>query len=459
MIYNSFKETVARHNLIQEGDSILVALSGGPDSVCLLHLLHRYSKEKNLKIYAAHLNHKLRGLDAFLDSLYVMKLCEKLSIPSFIKVIDVHDYCRLNKMSIEDGARKLRYEVFDEIRLRLDIDKVAIGHNKNDQAETIIMRMMRGTGLLGMRGIEYKRDEYIIRPILDIERKDIEEYCKQHELSPQIDKTNLEDIYSRNKIRLNIIPYMEKEFNENVISNIVRLSENIKIDSDFIESEVEKSFKSVANEYEDGVYVFVDLLKNLHLSIKSRLIFKAIEKVLGDTKSIEKVHIDDVLNFEADNKVGKKLNLPRGIFVYRFSDYIMITKNEIVKKDVEYEVNIQPGKDVYIKELDKTFISHIVDITDFDPTKIENNTQYVDFSKINDNITLRNRHQGDKIVLRGGTKKIKELFIGAKIPKEQRSYVPLLLEGDRVLSVVGHRVSVDYMIDENTEKVLLFSLI
>ena len=457
-IYNRFLSTIQKNNMIKDGESVLVALSGGPDSVCLLHMLNRLSKEKNLKVYAAHLNHMIRGLDAFLDSLYVMKLCEKMDIPCFIKAIDVIGYCKENKMGVEDGARKLRYEIFEEIRTRLGIDRIAIGHNKNDQAETVLMRLMRGTGLSGMRGIEYIRDGYIIRPILDIEREDIEKYCQVNNLSPQIDKSNLEDVYSRNKIRLKILPYMKKESNENVISNIVRLSENIKMDSDFIEQEVDECFSSVCDTYEDGTYIFVDLLKNLHPSIKTRLVIRSIQKELGDTNSIDRKHIEDVLSLISDDKIDKRLNLPRGLHAYRYRDYILITKKIKEEKNIEYDVVINPNEEVYIKEIDKTFISKIVDKKDFEPEKLEEGVYYVDFSKIKSNIRLRNRHQGDKIVLKGGTKKIKELFIGLKIPREKRNLVPLLLDGDKVISVLGYRVGSDYMIDENTEKILVFQL-
>lgn len=458
MIYERFKETVEKNNLIDDGESVLVAVSGGPDSVCLLHMLHRLSKEKNLKIYSAHLNHKIRGLDAFLDSLYVMKLCKKLEIIPFIKVVDVVEYCRQNKLGIEDGARKIRYEMFDEIRERLGIDKVAIGHNKNDQAETVLMRMMRGTGLSGLRGIEYKRDGYIIRPILDIERKDIERYCEENNLSPQIDKSNLEDVYTRNKIRLNILPYMKKEFNENVVSNIVRLSENIKVDSDFIEEEVDGYYNSVCDVYEDGTYIFVDLLGGLHQAIKSRIILRAVSSQLGDVNSIDKKHIDEVISLINKDKINKRINLPRGIIVYRHKDYIMITNKEVVEKNIEYDIEVAIGQDLYIDEIDKTFRAEVVDISEFDREKLDRDVQYVDFSKINNTIRLRNRHQGDKIVLRGGSKKIKEFFIGMKIPREKRSQVPLMVDGEKIVSILGYRISSEYMVDEGTEKVLIFTL-
>ena len=458
MVYEEVLKTVKENNLIAENEGVVVALSGGPDSVCLLHVLHRMSGEMNLKIYAAHLNHKIRGLEAYMDSLYVMKLCEELQIPCFIRAIDVPKYCSDNKLGLEDGARKLRYEIFDEIREKVGADKIAIGHNKNDQAETVLMRIMRGTGLQGLRGIEYKRDGGIIRPILDISREDIEKYCEENNLTPRIDRTNLEAIYSRNKIRLKILPYMKEEFNENIVGSIVRMSNNIKVDSDYIDSQAEKAYGEICRKYEDGVYMFVGSLEEEHEAIKTRLVINAIREVLGDVNSIDKKHIDDVLNLMEKNKIGKKINLPRGLYAYRFNDYILITLKEINYENLEYTYEIEPGTEVYIAELGKTFKSKIVDIGDFNAENLGKNVQYIDFKKINGNITLRNRHQGDKIILRGGTKKIKELFIGMKIPREERSFVPLIVNEGNIVSVCGYRISANYLVDENTEKILEFTL-
>lgn len=458
MVYEEVLKTVKENNLIEENEGIVVALSGGPDSVCLLHVLNRMSKEMNLKIYAAHLNHKIRGLDAYMDSLYVMKLCEQLQIPCFIRAIDVPKYCSENKLGLEDGARKLRYEIFNEIREKVGADKIAIGHNKNDQAETVLMRIMRGTGLQGLRGIEYKRKDGIIRPILDISRYEIEKYCKENELNPRIDGTNLEAIYSRNKIRLKILPYMKEEFNENIVGSIVRMSNNIKIDSNYINEQVEKSYENTCAKYEDGVYLFVDILKDEHEAIQNRLVIKSIKEVLGDVNSIDKKHIEDVLSLMGENKSGKKINLPRGMYAYRFNDYILITLKEINYENIEYSYEIKPNTEVYIAEIGKTFKSKVLDIRDFNADNIGENVQYLDFSKIKGNITLRNRHQGDKIILRGGTKKIKELFIGMKIPREERSFVPLIVNEGNIVSVCGYRISADYLVDENTEKILEFTL-
>jgi tRNA(ile)-lysidine synthase len=458
MVYDRMKQTVLDHQLIEDGDGIVVGLSGGPDSVCLLHTLYRLSKEKKLKIYAVHLNHMIRGLDAFLDSLYVMKLCQSLYIPCFIRTIDVPKYCQENKLGLEDGARRLRYQVFSEVRDRLGAKKIAIGHNKNDQAETILMRIMRGTGLQGLRGIEYKRKDGVIRPILDIDRESIETYCMEHKLLPRIDSSNLEPIYSRNKIRLKILPYMKSEFNDNIVDSIVRMGDSLRVDSDYINFQVDKIAEYAVKTYKDGSYIFVDYIKDAHPAIKTRIVIRAIRNLLGNVTSIEKKHIDEVLDLMPGEKRYKKIDLPRGLHAYRFADYILMSQKEIKVEDVEYDYKINPGTDQYIEEIDKTLKTRLISQNDFDRSNFKSGKQYLDFDKIKDHIRLRNRRQGDKIKLLGGTKKVKDLFIGLKVPREERSFVPFVVNNDTVVSIYGYRINVDYKVDDDTKRILEISI-
>lgn len=458
MVYDRIKKTILDHKLIEDGDGIVVGLSGGPDSVCLLHSLYRLSKEKKIKIYAVHINHMIRGLDAFLDSLYVMKLCQSLYIPCFIKAIDVVKYCQENKLGLEDGARKLRYQIFSEVKDRMGASKIAIGHNKNDQAETILMRIMRGTGLQGLRGIEYSRLDGVIRPILDLDRQAIEDYCLEHKLLPRIDRTNLEPIYSRNKIRLKILPYMKSEFNDNIIESIVRMGDSLRLDSDYINLQVDKLAEYAVKAYNDSSYIFIDYLKDVHQAIKTRLVILAIRKQLGNVTSIEKKHIDEILDLLPKEKCYKKIDLPRGLHAYRFADYILISQKEIKQEEFEYDYKIEIGIDKYIKEIDKTLRTRLISQSDFDRSKFKSGRQYLDFDKIRGQIRLRNRRQGDKIKLLGGTKKVKDLFIGLKVPREERTFVPFLVKDDTILSIYGYRINVDYKVDDDTKRILEISI-
>ncbi|WP_074116346.1 tRNA lysidine(34) synthetase TilS [Clostridioides difficile] len=455
MIFDKVLSTINKHNLIQKGDKIVLGLSGGPDSVCLLHVLNRLKKDFNIEIYAAHLNHQIRGIEAQKDALYVSKLCEDMGIIFFVKSINVPKYCENEGLSLEEGARKLRYEMFYEIKDKIKANKIAIGHNLNDQAETVMMRIMRGTGLKGLKGIDYIRDNCIIRPILDVERNEIEEYCEAYNLNPRIDKTNLENIYTRNKIRLDLLPYMKDNFNSNVIESIVRMSNSLKSDNDYIEKEAEAKFREVSNIKEKGfVEINLDDFVCLHDAIKVRVLRNSIKHILRDTNFVDQRHIEDIMSLEDNSKVNKMLTLPRNIFVYRKKDSIILTNEEIVNEEIEFYYNVPSNGFIKIKELKQIIETQVMSIDRYKSMKLDNSSKGFDFNKVKGGIVIRSRRQGDKIKLAMGSKKVKDLFIDLKIPREERCKIPIITDSEGIICVGDYKISENYKIDENTKEVL-----
>ena len=455
MIFDKVLSTINKHNLIQKGDKIVLGLSGGPDSVCLLHVLNRLKKDFNIEIYAAHLNHQIRGIEAQKDALYVSKLCEDMGIIFFVKSINVPKYCENEGLSLEEGARKLRYEMFYEIKDKIKANKIAIGHNLNDQAETVMMRIMRGTGLKGLKGIDYIRDNCIIRPILDVERNEIEEYCEAYNLNPRIDKKNLENIYTRNKIRLDLLPYMKDNFNSNVIESIVRMSNSLKSDNDYIEKEAEAKFREVSNIKEKGfVEINLDDFVCLHDAIKVRVLRNSIKHILGDTNFVDQRHIEDIMSLEDNSKVNKMLTLPRNIFVYRKKDSIILTNEEIVNEEIEFYYNVPSNGFIKIKELKQIIETQVMSIDRYKSMKLDNSSKGFDFNKVKGGIVIRSRRQGDKIKLAMGSKKVKDLFIDLKIPREERCKIPIITDSEGIICVGDYKISENYKIDENTKEVL-----
>ncbi|EQE00650.1 tRNA(Ile)-lysidine synthetase [Clostridioides difficile CD3] len=455
MIFDKVLSTINKHNLIQKGDKIVLGLSGGPDSVCLLHVLNRLKKDFNIEIYAAHLNHQIRGIEAQKDALYVSKLCEDMGIIFFVKSINVPKYCENEGLSLEEGARKLRYEMFYEIKDKIKANKIAIGHNLNAQAETVMMRIMRGTGLKGLKGIDYIRDNCIISPILDVERNEIEEYCEAYNLNPRIDKTNLENIYTRNKIRLDLLPYMKDNFNSNVIESIVRMSNSLKSDNDYIEKEAEAKFREVSNIKEKGfVEINLDDFVCLHDAIKVRVLRNSIKHILGDTNFVDQRHIEDIMSLEDNSKVNKMLTLPRNIFVYRKKDSIILTNEEIVNEEIEFYYNVPSNGFIKIKELKQIIETQVMSIDRYKSMKLDNSSKGFDFNKVKGGIVIRSRRQGDKIKLAMGSKKVKDLFIDLKIPREERCKIPIITDSEGIICVGDYKISENYKIDENTKEVL-----
>ena len=303
-------ETIKKYKLIENGDKIILAVSGGPDSISMLDILYKIqqNKKNNFEIIVAHVNHMIRE-EAMEDAIYVKDFCEKRNIEFYLKSIDVKKIANNNKIGTEEAGRKERYKFFDELAKKINANKIAIAHNKNDNVETVFMHILRGTGINGLKGIEPKRGMYI-RPLIECERKEIEEYCEENNLEPRIDKTNFENIYTRNKIRNVVIPYVQKEFNQNIIQTIDRLSKLVIEEEEYMDKQVKKVFNDLLL-FEGEKEIQIDLKKfNMQEKvIKSRLILYTITRIFGSSEGIEKIHIEDIIKL-CGNNIGNKFLTP-----------------------------------------------------------------------------------------------------------------------------------------------------
>lgn len=305
-------KTIKKYNLIESGDKLVLGVSGGPDSISMLNVLREIAEDETIdlkfQIVVSHINHNIRK-EAKEDEEFVKKYCDENNIKFFSKSIDVEKIANNSKIGIEEAGRKVRYEFFDEVLKETNSNKIAIAHNKNDKVETMIMNVLRGSGLLGLKGIEPKRGKYI-RPLIEIEREKIEEYCEEKNLNPRIDKTNFDNTYSRNKVRNVVIPYIKQEFNPNIIKTLDRLSELVKEEDTYVEKQVEKAYKEIFIE-ENNEEIILNLKKfnNYEKVIKSRIVLYTITRLFGSSKGIEKIHIDDILKL-CKNNIGNKFLTP-----------------------------------------------------------------------------------------------------------------------------------------------------
>lgn len=309
MVKEKVLETIKKYNLISKNDKIVVAVSGGPDSMCLLHILLTLRKEYNLELNVAHVNHMIRE-NAILDEEYVKDFCKNNNIQCFVKKADVLQVSKENKIGTEEAGRKVRYEFFNEVLKKTSSNKIAIAHNKNDKVETILLNLIRGTGTYGLIGIEPKNGVYI-RPLLEIEREEIEKYCEDENIKPRIDESNFENIYNRNKIRNVVIPYVKKEFNPNIINTISRLSDIVKDEENFLDNFVSEEYKKIViEEKEDFIKLNLKEFNKLEIVIRKRLVFYIINKLIGNTMGIEKIHVEDIIKLCANN-IGNKYLVPK----------------------------------------------------------------------------------------------------------------------------------------------------
>lgn len=309
MLKEQVIDTIKKYNLIKENDSIVIGVSGGPDSICLLHILNEIKNELNFKIYVAHINHMIRE-EADSETEYVKEFCKNLGIECYIKRIDVVEIADNLKRGTEETGRQIRYEFFNEILEKTNSNKIATAHNNNDKVETILMNILRGSGTSGLKGIEAIRDNMYIRPLINTSREEIEEYCETNELEPKIDKSNNENIYTRNKIRNIVIPYIKQEFNPNIIKTINRLSEVANEENEYLNKVTENEFNKLLLEKENNSYVLnLKDFNKLELVIKRRVILYTINELLASTTGIEKVNIDDIIKL-CNNNIGNKYLSP-----------------------------------------------------------------------------------------------------------------------------------------------------
>ncbi len=315
-------DTIKKYNLIENGDSIVIGVSGGPDSICLLHILNELKNEIEFNIYVAHVNHMIRK-EADEETKFVKDFCKNLGIDCFIKRIDVIKIANNLKRGTEETGRQIRYDFFNEILKKTNSNKIATAHNNNDKIETIIMNVLRGSGTAGLKGIEAIRENKYIRPLIDVTREEIEEYCLNNNLNPRIDKSNNENIYTRNKIRNIVIPYIKKEFNPNIIKTLNRLSEVATEENEYLNKITQETFNKIyvgaaisrtqvdKSMNLEGKHIALDLkqFNNLELVIKRRLILYTINELLGTTEGIEKINIDDIIKLCTKN-IGNKYLMP-----------------------------------------------------------------------------------------------------------------------------------------------------
>lgn len=321
MLKEQVIDTIKKYNLIEENDSVIIGVSGGPDSICLLHILNELKQELNFKIYVAHINHMIRK-EADEETEYVKRFCKNIGVECFTKKIDVVKIAKESKMGTEEAGRKIRYDFFEEVLKNTDSNKIATAHNNNDKVETIIMNILRGSGISGLKGLDPIRENKFIKPLIETSREEIENYCEENKLNPRIDKSNNENIYTRNKVRNCVIPYIKKEFNPNILKTINRLSEVATEEDDYLNKVTESTFNKICIEKQQYIEthtshlpphtsIILDLKKfnNLELVIKRRLILYTINELLGTTEGIEKVNIDDIIKL-CNNNIGNKFLKP-----------------------------------------------------------------------------------------------------------------------------------------------------
>jgi len=475
-VIQKVKNTVKEYELLSKGSFVIVGFSGGPDSLCLLSVLQTIKEELSINIFAVHVNHQLRADAADRDQAFVENTCATMGIPCHVVSCDVAALARKEGLSTEDAGRKVRYQAFFKEKKRLEKELkgqnsltevvIAIAQNQNDQAETVLMRLMRGTGLDGLVGIEYKRKDGVIRPLLDVSRAEVEGYCIENHLEPCIDHTNLQTVYTRNRIRLELIPYMEQNFNPNVTAAFTRLAKVAAEDSSYLNDVSEKAWESCRLQEKKNEKTtvlkkseIVDLkdLRKQPKAIRKRIILLML-KEKGLIQNVSAVHLEHADQLVRSGRHPCVAEFPNGYRLKITYDKAEIICEKSITLNNKKANKMHLKKEYALKGEIKEKLVRQDEVSEL--KKMEKNIRAFDYNAVKENgmaLVLRTRKAGDFIRPLGmnGTKKLKNYFIDQKIPKELRDTIPLVACGSEILWIVGEAINEKYKVTSKSEVILL----
>jgi tRNA(Ile)-lysidine synthase len=435
-----------KYHLFLPGEKLVVAVSGGADSVCLLHVLAKNREKLGLELHVAHLNHRLRGDESDADAAYVLNLAHKLNLPIAVEQRDVDAYRKRLGLSMEEAAREMRYRFLAEVIQDTGAAKAVVGHTRDDQVETILLHLLRGTGVSGLRGLQPRavlsfsgKQLEVVRPLLETSRRETQEYCQRCGLHPCFDSSNESLLLLRNRIRLELLP-MLREFNLAIDDALLRLADIAAADTCFIEEQASRFWRKVAKVDKNAVYLDVARLKAQPLALQRQIFKQALAQLRGSLEDIEANHIESMLDF-LSRPAGKRLSLPDGLILTTEYDRMVLAPKgtstwTLPPLDSSFRLNI-PGETILHGWRVKA------DVLDSLPQVA--NDDFVatfDFARTGRELTVRKRQPGDRFQPLGMTqaKKLQDFMVDARIPWSWRDRVPLVCSPKQIIWVVGWRI-------------------
>lgn len=435
-----FKNFIEENNLIDKGDTIVSAVSGGSDSVFMLEMLLAIKSDYELNIIVCHVNHGLRGAEAQRDEDFVKKLAEKNGLIYEVEHIDMAGYAKEHSLTCEEAGRKLRYLFFEDIKEKYKADKVAIAHNENDVAETIFLNIFRGTGLDGLESIPLRRDFYI-RSILCFEKSEILDFLKENNIHYVDDSTNFTNDYKRNMIRNEIIPFIKKNFNENIVSSMSRLASIAKENNLYLEDIInDKYINNVKSNTIDR-----EGFNELNHYEKTLVLRKFLRENLNYLNNISKDNIEDMINLISLDS-GKKYDIDGKHYLVNDFDKTIFKKLDIneLSEEISLDFKLDKVYNIYGSKFKFVLSDKIL------------SKKYLDYDLLTGKLSLRNRRSGDRFNPFGmkGSKKIKDYFVDKKVSSDDRSKVLFLMNGDEIAYVVGYDIADKYRASSKTKNYL-----
>jgi len=473
-VLGSVRTTIAEFGMIRPGETVLIGVSGGPDSVALLHMLNELVPELSLKLAVAHLNHSLRK-EADEEAAFVASICDRLGLACHISKVDVFGYRRRHKLSIEAAGRRMRYAFYKSVIEQYGYDKIALGHHADDNAELVLMFLLRGSGPVGFSGIPPVREETIIRPLIRLSRNDIEHYLEAVDLPSISDRSNQDNRFLRNRIRNELIPHLQRSYNPRIIPALNRLSDILRDESNWMAEVTATDYAQVLIAGGKGqCRLSAVSLMRLSTAARRRVIRKAISEVKGDLRRISFAHVEAILGLIASSSQRPVVALPEGLIVRRIDDSICIFADDrrktarpgvfSEKSAPHFRYRVQRPQSpqhlpivILIEEIGWRITFAVMDVAEVGA--VHNTGQGVVFFDI-DSLTfpliLRNVQPGDRFTPIGlnGSQKVKKFFIDHKVPQERRWECPVLISGEHIAWLVGHRIADGCKLTPDTQWVL-----
>jgi tRNA(Ile)-lysidine synthase len=452
---------IQEHRLVKKRQTLLVAVSGGQDSVCLLYILQRLQDTLGIKLHVAHLDHQLRDKESGVDARYVSRLAKQLGIPCTNEKGDVRAFQKEHGVSLEEAAREVRYDFLARVASAIGTDRVAVGHTLDDHVETLLLHLVRGTGTRGLRGLQPitlrqspARELTIVRPLLEVRRDETAAYCTAFNLKPRQDATNLSLMPLRNRIRLELLPLL-KSYNSQVVEALQRTSQIAGDDIAYLENESNRLYRKLALREANTIILNRKALLKLSPGMQRYLLRLAIENITGNLKDIEARHIEEIMQ-ALYKPAGKQISLPYGLyFKIDYDRYLLAPDPAALSPfpllNAAHPIKI-PGKTIIPGwQILAAVIKPAASINDTD-----NYTAFLDYNRVGRQLTVRARQRGDRFQPLGmpATKKISQYMLDTKIPQDWRNRIPIVASQDKIVWVAGYRIDDRVKVTSKTKKVL-----
>lgn len=467
-VIDTVRFTLARHRMVKEGNKVVVAVSGGPDSVALLDILFRLRDELGITLHVAHLNHMFRGQDAEKDLVFVQEMAGRYGLPATVDHFDVPAYMKKTGLSAQKAARTVRYHFLERVAGEVNAQRVALGHHADDQAETVLINFLRGAGPAGLKGIPPVRDGFYIRPLLALRRREIEEYCRDRSLDTRLDASNLKPVYLRNKIRLQLLPLLEKDYNPQLVLALARLSDVCREENEFIDLLAENAYSDIVLSNLEPLCFDLKRFDDLHIALKRRVVRKAYEKACekrGESSfELPFEHVQKVIDFAQKGRIGSTLDLPGQVYIVKSYNRLEFRLHQVkYSSDIPYYCyRLEIPGETYIPELGLTVVSRIYKIGDnvFRWDKVPRDEAVLDEDLLPGTLYVRKRRPGDRFspLGLGGTMKLKKFFINNKVPREKRDRIPLVAANGDIVWVGGMRPGEKWKVTSSTKRFLHLKL-